>query len=164
MVRTVSGVRNAEMKWTNPERLDAYGVRLVGWPREIPAQNPSSLKQSQNKKLLQAMEKGSLRFEKMVKQAGPEDHMPEGVAEEFAELEQDFSWAYDVDAEIGLSATSELRPEGSALADEEASFDYGEYLNPSEMFSETVDLDLQPPPVKRARANSLGIDRMYYGM
>lgn len=158
MVRTVSGVRNAEMKWTNPERLDAYGVRLVGWPREIPAQNPSSLKQSQNKKLLQAMENGSLRFEKIVEQAGPD------VAEELAELEQDFSWAYDADAEIGLSATSELRPEGSALADEEASFDYGEYLNPSEMFSETVDLDLQPPPVKRARANSLGIDRMYYGM
>ena len=160
MVRRVSGVRSAEMKWTNPERLDAYGVRLVGWPREIPAQNPSSLKQSQNKKLLQAMEKGSLRFEKMVKQAGPEDHMPEGVAEEFAELEQDFSWAYDVDAEIGLSATSVV---GSALADEDASFDYEEYLNPSE-FSETADADLQPPPVKRARANSLGIDRMYYGM
>lgn len=104
------------------------------------------------------MENGSLRFEKIVEQAGPD------VAEELAELEQDFSWAYDADAEIGLSATSELRPEGSALADEEASFDYGEYLNPSEMFSETVDLDLQPPPVKRARANSLGIDRMYYGM
>ena len=150
MARRVSGVRNAEMKWTNPERLDAYGVRLVGWPREIPSQNPSSLKQSQNKKLLQAMENGSLRFEK---QARP---VPEGVAEEFAELEQDFSWAYDVDAEIGLSA----RP----VADEDASFDYGEYLNPSEMFSETVDLDSQPPPVKRARANSLGIDRMYYGM
>ncbi|KAF8701732.1 hypothetical protein AX14_000304 [Amanita brunnescens Koide BX004] len=142
-LRRVSGVRNAEMKWTNPERLDAYGVRLVGWPREIPAQNPSSLKQSQNKKLLQALENGALRFERVVEQA--EDH-----AEESAELGQDFSWA---DAEPV-----------HYLPDEEASFDYGEFLNPSEMFLETVDLDLQPPPVKRARANSLGIERMYYGM
>jgi len=57
------------------------------------------------------------------------------VEETPAELDEDFSWAYDV----GPS---------SVLADEDESFDYGEYLNPSEMYSETGD---EPPPVKRAR-------------
>jgi len=118
------------MKWTNPERLDSYGVRLVGWPSEIPAQNPSTLKQNQNKQLLQALENGSLRFERIVKETE--------VAETPAELDEDFSWAYDV----GPS---------SVVADEDESFDYGEYLNPSEMYSETGDQDTEPPPVKRAR-------------
>ncbi|EEB94931.1 hypothetical protein MPER_06180, partial [Moniliophthora perniciosa FA553] len=42
-LRSVSGIRNAEMKWTQPDRLYTYGVRLVGWPPDIPTQNPSSL-------------------------------------------------------------------------------------------------------------------------
>ncbi|KAF8206402.1 hypothetical protein K438DRAFT_1525392, partial [Mycena galopus ATCC 62051] len=42
-LRSTSGVRNAEMKWTNPALLATYGVYLVGWPPTIPAQNPSSL-------------------------------------------------------------------------------------------------------------------------
>ncbi|KAG6851107.1 hypothetical protein H0H93_000987 [Arthromyces matolae] len=65
-LRTASGVGNAEMKWTNHERLDGYGVRIVGWPADIPATNPSSLKVSQNKTLLECLENGSLRFEKIV--------------------------------------------------------------------------------------------------
>ena len=59
--RSASGVRSAEMKWTNPERLDAYGVRLVGWPEGVPAQNPSTFKVSQNKVLLEALQNGSDR-------------------------------------------------------------------------------------------------------
>ncbi|KAF8656208.1 hypothetical protein AX16_002644 [Volvariella volvacea WC 439] len=61
--RTTSGVRNAEMKWTNPERLDIYGVRLIGWPDDIPKANPSTLKQSQNRRLLDLAESHQLRFE-----------------------------------------------------------------------------------------------------
>ncbi|KAF7336644.1 hypothetical protein MVEN_02098900 [Mycena venus] len=61
-LRSASGVRNAEMKWTNPALLATYGVCLVGWPPTIPAQNPSSLKANQNKELLEALESGTMRF------------------------------------------------------------------------------------------------------
>ncbi|KAG5352885.1 hypothetical protein C0989_012275 [Termitomyces sp. Mn162] len=70
-LRTVSGVRNAEMKWTNHERLDVYGVRLVGWPSDIPVANPSSLKVSQNKIILDCLENGVLRFERLFPDTPP---------------------------------------------------------------------------------------------
>jgi hypothetical protein len=52
MVRTVSGLGEAEMKWTRPESMvQAYGVKVVGWPLEetgeegkgaVPLRNPSN--------------------------------------------------------------------------------------------------------------------------
>jgi hypothetical protein len=100
--RTASGIRNAEMKWTNPERLDVYGVRLVGWPPSIPAQNPSSMKLSQNKQLLECLQNGTMRFEKSIMTPGSTDDLGSssiGVANnlEEAEVTDDFSWAYDAD-------------------------------------------------------------------
>jgi len=99
-LRAVSGVRNAEMKWTNPERLDVYGVRLVGWPASVPAQNPSSLKVSQNKTLLECLENGTMRFEKLFPALGAADYadLDEGKLPDEAEDDDDFSWAYDADA------------------------------------------------------------------
>ena len=93
--RTVSGVRNAEMKWTNPENLDVYGVRLVGWPPTIPAQNPSSLKASQNKHLLQCLENGTMRFEKIgsIFDGNSCEAGEETIPDESCDQE-DFSWAY----------------------------------------------------------------------
>ncbi len=86
------------MKWTNPERLDTYGVRLVGWPEGVPAQNPSMLKSSQNKVVHEAMLSGSMRFEKIRVPA------PDGSVEEASgqhgDLNEDFSWAYDADARL----------------------------------------------------------------
>ncbi|KAF9066638.1 hypothetical protein BDP27DRAFT_1404306 [Rhodocollybia butyracea] len=63
-LRQTSGVRTAEMKWTNHERLFAYGVYLAGWPSDIPTKNPSSLKTDQNKRLLELLNAGQLRFVK----------------------------------------------------------------------------------------------------
>jgi len=93
--RSASGIRNAEMKWTNPERLDVYGVRLVGWPPSIPAQNPSSLKLTQNKQLLEYLQNGTMRFEKLL----ITDDLGIDVANnsDEAEVTDDFSWAYDAD-------------------------------------------------------------------
>jgi len=100
-LRSVSGVRNAEMKWSNHERLDIYGVTLVGWPSDIPVQNPSALKLHQNKQLLEALENGTMRFEKVVSsmstsncnprtETPPADDMPPPPED----LETDsFSWA-----------------------------------------------------------------------
>lgn len=82
------------MKWTNPEKLDIYGVRLVGWPEGVPAQNPSSMKVSQNKALHEAMRNGTMRFEKIT---GPQPSRS-GDDEDDAEANVDLSWAYDVDA------------------------------------------------------------------
>ena len=92
--RSASGVRSAEMKWSNPERLDAYGVRLIGWPEGVPAQNPSHFKASQNKVLLEALQNGSMRFEKVT---------PANPSQEVSKFDdddphEDFSWAYDADA------------------------------------------------------------------
>ncbi|KAI0091207.1 hypothetical protein BDY19DRAFT_689234 [Irpex rosettiformis] len=62
-IRTVTGRRNAEMKWSNHERLvEAYGVRLEGWPPSVPKQNPSTLSVTQNKEILQVLQNGSMRF------------------------------------------------------------------------------------------------------
>jgi hypothetical protein len=96
--RTTSGIRNAEMKWTNPEKLDVYGVRLIGWPEGVPAQNPSTLKVSQNKVLYEAIQSGTMRFEKL---AGPQLSRAgdDGIGgDDEADANDDFSWAYDVDA------------------------------------------------------------------
>jgi hypothetical protein len=65
VIRIACGIRNAEMKWTNPDRLQTYGVHLVGWPGDIPLQNPSSLKTSQNKRLLDMLESGTMKFVKV---------------------------------------------------------------------------------------------------
>lgn len=83
------------MKWTNPERLDAYGVRLIGWPEGVPAQNPSSFKVSQNKVLLEALQNGSMRFEKITP-ATPRQQ--EASKADDDDPHEDFSWAYDADA------------------------------------------------------------------
>ncbi|KAK2460337.1 hypothetical protein APHAL10511_007726 [Amanita phalloides] len=145
-LRRVSGVQNAEMRWTNPERLDVYGVRLVGWPSGVPAQNPSSLKQNQNKLLLQAMDNGSLRFER-IPVPDSEDPMLESVAQESTvDLEEDSSWPYCVGS--GPTAHNNNSSLESALLDE-SNFDYGEYLNSA------FDDDTQPPPIKRARTEEI---------
>lgn len=60
--RTTSGIRQAEMKWTNHGNLSVYGVRLEGWPSSIPMQNPSTLSSSQNRALRDALSNGTLKF------------------------------------------------------------------------------------------------------
>ena len=90
------------MKWTNPERLDVYGVRLVGWPEGIPAQNPSTFKVSQNKVLLEALQTGSMRFEKITstgpRQSGHRDSVEQISKADEDDPNEDFSWAIDADA------------------------------------------------------------------
>jgi hypothetical protein len=60
--RKASGCRNAEMKWSNHDRLTSYGVRLLGWPLGVPMQNPSTLTASQNRQILEAMDSGRMQF------------------------------------------------------------------------------------------------------
>jgi hypothetical protein len=60
--RRATGVRGAEMKWSNPDRLNVYGVRMVGWPDGVPHLNPSSLSANQNQAILDALQNGTLRF------------------------------------------------------------------------------------------------------
>ena len=60
--RTASGLRNAEMKWTNHDKLDAYGIRLEGWPANVPMLNPSHMSTTQNRAILEALESGQMKF------------------------------------------------------------------------------------------------------
>ena len=120
--RQVSGIRKAEMKWTNPERLSLYGVRLVGWPSDIPAANPSSLKAGQNQKLLELIEHGELRFEKTMI-TGLEAPMPSESLRHTPEMTaEDFSWAYksqsgddaSVDGSTGTVIAAKLLSESTS--------------------------------------------------
>jgi hypothetical protein len=71
--RTTSGVRNAEMKWTNHSNLSVYGVRLEGWPTSIPMQNPSTLSTGQNRELRDALLCGTLKFCRINPEASTSD-------------------------------------------------------------------------------------------
>ena len=87
-----------------------YGVRLVGWPPSIPAQNPSSLKLPQNKQLLECLQNGTMRFEKsLITQddlGGSSADLKNDLEE--AEVIDDFSWAYDADGGGPLVGFSSL--------------------------------------------------------
>ncbi|CAE7130684.1 unnamed protein product [Rhizoctonia solani] len=41
-LRDAAGDPLAEMRWTKPEQLEGYGVRIIGWPPEIALRNPSN--------------------------------------------------------------------------------------------------------------------------
>jgi len=110
------------MKWTNPERLSLYGVRLVGWPSDVPAANPSSLKSGQNQKLLELVEHGELRFEKTM-MTGLEAPMPSESLQHTPEMTaEDFLWAYkapggndtSVDGSTGAVVAAKLLSESTS--------------------------------------------------
>jgi hypothetical protein len=61
-IRKASGVRTAEMRWKNQGNLETYGVRLVGWPANIPMQNPSTLSAAQNRQILNALNEETMKF------------------------------------------------------------------------------------------------------
>ncbi|KAK0480022.1 hypothetical protein IW261DRAFT_1336202 [Armillaria novae-zelandiae] len=94
-LRTTSGIRNAEMKWTNPDRLAAYGVTLVGWPSTIPLVNPSSLKASQNKELLTLLENGTMKFMRIYISRERDEVRPPASSTE--DDPDSFSWAIQFD-------------------------------------------------------------------
>ncbi|KAJ6576465.1 hypothetical protein DFH09DRAFT_1149478 [Mycena vulgaris] len=96
-LRSASGVRNAEMRWTNPALLATYGVCLIGWPSDIPAQNPSSLKASQNKQLLEALESGTMHFVRTLVTANEPQVESPGSLPPSAEEDNSFSWAIQYD-------------------------------------------------------------------
>ena len=50
------------MRWKNQGNLETYGVRLVGWPIDIPMQNPSTLSAAQNTQILTALNEGTMQF------------------------------------------------------------------------------------------------------
>jgi hypothetical protein len=50
------------MRWKNQDNLETYGVRLVGWPIDIPMQNPSTLSAAQNTQILNLLKEGTMQF------------------------------------------------------------------------------------------------------
>ncbi|EJD06691.1 uncharacterized protein FOMMEDRAFT_102558 [Fomitiporia mediterranea MF3/22] len=61
-LRAVSGVRNAEMRWTKPEKLSAYGVVLEGWPREIEYKNPSKMSFHETSTIMRLLQENKMYF------------------------------------------------------------------------------------------------------
>lgn len=78
MIRSVSGLDEAEMKWTRPESMvQAYGIKVVGWPTEetaeegkgpVPIRNPSNNSANQNRYLLELVDNGTLRVVKATRE------------------------------------------------------------------------------------------------
>ena len=60
--RNVSGIRNAEMKWSKPENLAAYGVVLIGWPTNIGYKNPSQMSSHERSIVMRLLEENKLYF------------------------------------------------------------------------------------------------------
>ncbi|PIL35579.1 hypothetical protein GSI_02307 [Ganoderma sinense ZZ0214-1] len=81
-LRTVSGVRKAEMKWTNHAKLVVYKVRINGWPDNIPVQNPSVLSSTQNKLLLELLREGKLYFSRLEDGSASETNAKDEVSSE----------------------------------------------------------------------------------
>lgn len=91
------------MKWTNHARLESlYHVQLVGWPTDVPVQNPSGMTVGQMNTLLDALRDGNLKFKRIG--MGEEDETSAGGREgergEEARVrgggdvdEEDISWA-----------------------------------------------------------------------
>jgi hypothetical protein len=104
--RTVSGVRNAEMKWTNHDRLSIYGVRVVGWPQTIPLQNPSTLTTSQNKALLECLTNGTLHFVRIMNNIDSANR--NHPTEDPVEAVDDLSWVYEEFASVCAGTASLL--------------------------------------------------------
>ncbi|KAG8706270.1 hypothetical protein FRC09_002497 [Ceratobasidium sp. 395] len=63
-LREAAGDPLAEMRWTKPEQLEGYGVRIIGWPPDIALRNPSNNPVRDNKTLLSLLKSGQLRFVK----------------------------------------------------------------------------------------------------
>ncbi|KAH9917037.1 uncharacterized protein B0H18DRAFT_884190 [Fomitopsis serialis] len=98
-VRAASGIRNAEMKWTDHSKLDTYGIRIVGWPSSVPLQNPSTLSVAQNKAVLEALRNGMLYFERLGAPSethpGTSTEKPQNDPSRVAtDQAMDISWAY----------------------------------------------------------------------
>ncbi|KAI0671746.1 hypothetical protein C8Q78DRAFT_1030674 [Trametes maxima] len=97
-LRAASGIRTAEMKWTNHSKLHAYGVRLVGWPANVPLQNPSTLSTTQNKLLLEMLGSGRISFSRLDGTQPPNEAPPKGSQllqgddEAMFEDSIDYSW------------------------------------------------------------------------
>lgn len=86
------------MKWTNHSNLYVYGVRIDGWPEDIPQQNPSTLSTAHNRRILDLLNEGKLSFVRFGNAAAanvPEtaDEVPEQDEDAIFEDSIDYSWA-----------------------------------------------------------------------
>ncbi|GJE88642.1 hypothetical protein PsYK624_047250 [Phanerochaete sordida] len=103
-VRAASGVRTAEMKWSNHANLAAYGVELRGWPPDVPVRNPSLLSAAQNQAVLDALHSGAMRFRRIGQEDAPAPDTLQGPRDDDAEVDALFEDTIDFDASSGDDA------------------------------------------------------------
>lgn len=114
-------MRNAEMKWTNHSKLAAYGIKLDGWPEGVPKQNPSSLSIAQNRAILDALERGQMKFLPMHPHATPDDmsyrdSSPDASAEETIVFEDTVDMSVWDAGEESTSMNESTMPGDSTLS------------------------------------------------
>lgn len=52
------------MRWTKPEQIENWGVRIAGWPTDLPFRNPSNNTVQVNTRLLELLKSGHIKFVK----------------------------------------------------------------------------------------------------
>lgn len=93
--RVASGVRNAEMKWTRPGKLSAYGVALLGWPSEIEYKNPSKMSFQETSTIMRLLQENTIYFRLLQDHTGTNTSCSSAIVPSIDT--NDVSWACDVD-------------------------------------------------------------------
>lgn len=98
------------MKWKDHSKLDIYGIRLEGWPLDVPKDNPSTLSVVQNKEVLKALQSGRMSFVRIAGSSG--QTTPSSGSQQSPEISDDFSWACGYPDEATHSVSSLLEIPG----------------------------------------------------
>ena len=98
------------MKWTNHSKLDSYGVKMVGWPENVPRQNPSTLSVAQNKLLLDLLSEGKMSFSRIESTQPPEptmgvEELPVGDEDAMFEDSINYTWVPEATQEEDASVS-----------------------------------------------------------
>ncbi|KAI0690165.1 hypothetical protein BC835DRAFT_1417985 [Cytidiella melzeri] len=161
-IRTTTGLRNAEMKWSNHDKLDVYGIRLEGWPPGVPKQNPSTLSTTQNRAILESLNSGRMTFvpiNPLRNTPGPIDSSGIEDANSRTQDERDiFEDAVDFSAGLG----EEVEISEDVIAASRGHFMIGssrgiaqELLDPSRQQQSHTIMSMTTPPSPTAREGVL---------
>ncbi|KDQ19264.1 hypothetical protein BOTBODRAFT_184332 [Botryobasidium botryosum FD-172 SS1] len=130
----------AEMRWTKPEQLESYGVRLVGWPEGIQMRNPSNNPVRDNKTLLDLVKSKVIRF---VKKGEPGWDTDYAKSPQYIATNQ--SLVPERSASVGSSSTASLMSRSTPSHSHSHSHSHSRIV-PSPYQSSQMPPTLAPPP------------------
>ncbi|GBE88403.1 hypothetical protein SCP_1302180 [Sparassis crispa] len=164
-IRAASGVRNAEMKWSDHSRLQVYGIRLEGWPAGVPVTNPSTLTVAQNQQVLEALCTGNMYFTRTgepqdsTNPAAPSDPGTFGRVE-LSDNSFDISWACEEIPDDTVESSSSFASASYSIPQQDLTLTSREATLPSPFIVSTHEtqptavIDVEGIPRKRPRSET----------